>query len=97
MVRRTKKNSTVKKTKKSLGDMRQVFNLLNEITGKTFKKCEIPNVVVDGKPISDPIAIVNSFNAYFLTDGTRLAVKTPHVKFVIPFVSLSHSMYLFNS
>ena len=53
-------------------DLKKTWALINSLSGKKNKSSHIDEIVVNNNTISDPTAIAESFNDYFVNIGPKL-------------------------
>ena len=96
LIRVTKNEYYYSRFKKCIGDSRQIFKVLNEVTGKSTKRSRITNLSVNGEYTSDIISISNCFNEYFATIGEKLADSRKPVNEILTNHDSDKSIFLFN-
>ena len=76
-----------------VGDSRQTFKILNEITGKTSKMVQINQLTGSVNAVSSS-EIADSFNEFFASVGTKLTSKFPTIDNVVTTQFVTHSMFV---
>ena len=72
-IRFAKKNFYYKKFADCIEDSRQVFQVLNEVTGKRCQSRQINSLEVDGFQVYDYTEMANALNHHFVFVGPKLA------------------------
>ena len=96
-IRVAKKNFFYKKFADCIGDSRQVFQVLNEVTGKRCQSRQLNSLEVDGFEVYDYKEMANAFNHHFVSVGSKLAQSRPGKKPPKTDHRAHQSMYLFRT
>ena len=96
-IRFAKKNFFYKKFTDCIGDSRQVFQVLNEVTGKRCQSRQLNSLEVDGFEVYDYKEMANALNHHFVSVGPKLAQYIPVNKPPKTDHRAHQSMYLFRT
>ena len=96
-IRFAKKNFFYKKFAGCIGDSRQVFQVLKEITGKNCQSRQLTSLEMDGFEVYDYTEMANASNYHFVSVGPKLAQSFPVNKPPQTDHRAHQSMYLFGT
>lgn len=82
------------------GEMKDTWNMINEVLNNTVKKKSFPEyVMVDGVSIKDNLLIANHFNKYYVNIGLKLVneINSPaNTNFMVFSINKTNTIFTFS-